>query len=73
VWIIAGRHEDKPEQVPKGTSEFKKGYIAGYLDATRSKKKQNALVGTVLGTIVMAGIITIALVSGAFSDLPGPG
>jgi hypothetical protein len=59
VWFLAGQHGDKPKHVPEGTSEFQRGYIVGYWEATKSKKQRNALVGGVIGSVLMAGIITV--------------
>ena len=61
VWQAAARSGDTPEHVPEGTSEFKKGYTVGYWDATNSQKKQNALVGGVIGTVLAVAIIAIVV------------
>ena len=61
VWLLAGTGEN-PKVVPEGPGEFKRGYIDGYKDATKSKKQQNALIGGLVGAAV-AAVIIIAVYS----------
>lgn len=43
---------DPPGLIPEGPSEFRIGYVEGYKDATKSKKRQNALIGGLAGTAI---------------------
>jgi len=59
VWLLAGSG-DNPKVIPEGPGEFRRGYIDGYKDATKSKKQQNALIGGLVGTAVAVVIIVLA-------------
>ena len=62
VWAVAGG--DIPEYVPEGTTEYKMGYVEGYKEATKSKKRGAALLGGAVGFVINTAAIVLIVVLG---------
>jgi len=59
VWAVASG--DLPEYVPEGTAEYKMGYVEGYKEASKSKKRGAAMVGGVIGFLINTTAIILIL------------
>lgn len=62
VWYAASRSGDEPDFLPEGDDEYIHGFIAGYYEATKSKRAKAALQGCVGGTLAGALIVLLAAV-----------
>jgi hypothetical protein len=58
---MAYNSADYPPFEPEGTDSFKRGYIDGYQDGSRSAKGSKAMMGCLGGTLINVAVIVLLL------------
>jgi hypothetical protein len=66
IWVASLLMEgEMPIYVPEGDAQYRRGFIEGYKNTTKSRRSSSALIGGLVGTAVSAGLILLIY---AYSD-----
>jgi 4-amino-4-deoxy-L-arabinose transferase-like glycosyltransferase len=64
VWLLANSSGDYPLNMPNGDSQYRDGFINGYLLTTKSDKAGSACTGGIFGTLLATGILLMIYFKG---------
>jgi hypothetical protein len=59
VTIASFNSPDQPSMIPSGTSYYKKGYLEGFQNKSKSKKGHAALTGCIAGFLINAAALAL--------------
>jgi hypothetical protein len=59
IWLLANSSGDYPLNMPNGDSQYRDGFINGYLLTTKSEKAGSACLGGIVGTLIAAGLVVL--------------